>query len=175
METRRMRMYRSKRPSFRRRARRRWNRSTTIPWEKLNRDASDDLVICAETVCGVAMYLRTTWPADISVRNRSARRGFRRNGHRGVETRSRSPIPAAQRRARREIVDFRKDLRQGWERPSRAQADATLLWRHPGDGHLGHLIEAAATERHQSARRSTGSTIYRTRTRSRIVASTRRW
>lgn len=36
---------------------RRWNVFTDIPWERVNRDASEDLALCAETFCSVEMYL----------------------------------------------------------------------------------------------------------------------
>ena len=36
---------------------RRWNPFTDIPWDKINKEASDELALCAETFCGVEMYL----------------------------------------------------------------------------------------------------------------------
>jgi len=36
---------------------RRWNVFTDIPWDKVNRDASEELALCAETFCSVEMYL----------------------------------------------------------------------------------------------------------------------
>lgn len=36
---------------------RRWNVFSDIPWDKVNRDASEDLALCAETFCSVEMYL----------------------------------------------------------------------------------------------------------------------
>lgn len=36
---------------------RRWNVFNDIPWEKVNRDASEELALCAETFCSVEMYL----------------------------------------------------------------------------------------------------------------------
>lgn len=36
---------------------RRWNVFTDVPWEKVNRDASEELALCAETFCSVEMYL----------------------------------------------------------------------------------------------------------------------
>jgi acyl-[acyl-carrier protein] desaturase len=36
---------------------RRWNPFDDIPWDKINKDATDELALCAETFCGVEMYL----------------------------------------------------------------------------------------------------------------------
>jgi acyl-[acyl-carrier-protein] desaturase len=36
---------------------RRWNVFTDIPWERVNRDATEELALCAETFCSVEMYL----------------------------------------------------------------------------------------------------------------------
>jgi acyl-[acyl-carrier-protein] desaturase len=36
---------------------RRWNVFTDIPWERVNKDASEELALCAETFCSVEMYL----------------------------------------------------------------------------------------------------------------------
>jgi acyl-[acyl-carrier-protein] desaturase len=36
---------------------RRWNVFTDIPWDKVNRDATEELALCAETFCSVEMYL----------------------------------------------------------------------------------------------------------------------
>lgn len=36
---------------------RRWNVFTDIPWEKLNREVSEEAALCAETFCSVEMYL----------------------------------------------------------------------------------------------------------------------
>ena len=36
---------------------RRWNVFTDIPWDKVNKEASEDLALCAETFCSVEMYL----------------------------------------------------------------------------------------------------------------------
>jgi acyl-[acyl-carrier protein] desaturase len=36
---------------------RRWNVFEDIPWDKINKNAGDDLALCAETFCGVEMYL----------------------------------------------------------------------------------------------------------------------
>jgi acyl-[acyl-carrier-protein] desaturase len=36
---------------------RRWNVFTDVPWEKVNREASEELALCAETFCSVEMYL----------------------------------------------------------------------------------------------------------------------
>jgi acyl-[acyl-carrier-protein] desaturase len=36
---------------------RRWNPFEDIPWDKVNRNASDELALCAETFCAVEMYL----------------------------------------------------------------------------------------------------------------------
>lgn len=36
---------------------RRWNVFTDIPWEKVNKGASEELALCAETFCSVEMYL----------------------------------------------------------------------------------------------------------------------
>lgn len=36
---------------------RRWNVFNDIPWEKVNKDASEELALCAETFCSVEMYL----------------------------------------------------------------------------------------------------------------------
>lgn len=36
---------------------RRWNVFTDIPWEKVNKDATEELALCAETFCSVEMYL----------------------------------------------------------------------------------------------------------------------
>src|SRR5258706_13940093 len=36
---------------------RRWNPFDDIPWDKINKSASEELALCAETFCGVEMYL----------------------------------------------------------------------------------------------------------------------
>jgi acyl-[acyl-carrier-protein] desaturase len=36
---------------------RRWNPFEDIPWHKIKKDASEELALCAETFCGVEMYL----------------------------------------------------------------------------------------------------------------------
>ncbi len=36
---------------------RRWNVFNDIPWERVNKDATEDLALCAETFCSVEMYL----------------------------------------------------------------------------------------------------------------------
>ncbi len=36
---------------------RRWSVFSDIPWERVNRDASEELALCAETFCSVEMYL----------------------------------------------------------------------------------------------------------------------
>jgi acyl-[acyl-carrier-protein] desaturase len=36
---------------------RRWNVFTDIPWERVNKEASEELALCAETFCSVEMYL----------------------------------------------------------------------------------------------------------------------
>ena len=36
---------------------RRWNVFNDIPWERVNKSASDELALCAETFCSVEMYL----------------------------------------------------------------------------------------------------------------------
>jgi acyl-[acyl-carrier-protein] desaturase len=36
---------------------RRWNVFEDIPWNRVNKDASEDLALCAETFCSVEMYL----------------------------------------------------------------------------------------------------------------------
>jgi acyl-[acyl-carrier-protein] desaturase len=36
---------------------RRWNVFTDIPWDKVNKEATDDLALCAETFASVEMYL----------------------------------------------------------------------------------------------------------------------
>jgi acyl-[acyl-carrier-protein] desaturase len=36
---------------------RRWNPFEDIPWDKVNKNASEELAICAETFCAVEMYL----------------------------------------------------------------------------------------------------------------------
>jgi acyl-[acyl-carrier-protein] desaturase len=36
---------------------RRWNVFTDIPWERVNKDGSEELALCAETFCSVEMYL----------------------------------------------------------------------------------------------------------------------
>jgi acyl-[acyl-carrier-protein] desaturase len=36
---------------------RRWNPFEDIPWDKVNKNASDELALCAETFCAVEMYL----------------------------------------------------------------------------------------------------------------------
>jgi len=36
---------------------RRWNPFEDIPWDQINKNATDDLALCAETFCAVEMYL----------------------------------------------------------------------------------------------------------------------
>jgi acyl-[acyl-carrier-protein] desaturase len=59
METRlAMRMYQEYMTFFQKAEReRRWNVFDDIPWDKVNKQASEELALCAETFCGVEMYL----------------------------------------------------------------------------------------------------------------------
>ena len=36
---------------------RRWNVFQDIPWDRVNKEASEELALCAETFCSVEMYL----------------------------------------------------------------------------------------------------------------------
>jgi len=50
---------------------RRWNPFEDIPWDKVNKDASDELALCAETFCGVEMYLPDYVAGGINVVRKS--------------------------------------------------------------------------------------------------------
>jgi hypothetical protein len=64
---------------------RRWNVYTDIPWTQVNREATEDLALCAETFCSVEMYL-PDYVAGTSARHGSRPTG----GTRSPSTLSRS-------------------------------------------------------------------------------------
>jgi acyl-[acyl-carrier-protein] desaturase len=73
METRlAMRMYQEYTTFFQKAEReRRWNPFDDIPWDKVNKNASEDLALCAETFCGVEMYLPDYVAGGINVVRKS--------------------------------------------------------------------------------------------------------
>jgi acyl-[acyl-carrier-protein] desaturase len=73
METRlAMRMYQEYTTFFQKAEReRRWNPFDDIPWDKINKNASEDLALCAETFCGVEMYLPDYVAGGINVVRKS--------------------------------------------------------------------------------------------------------
>jgi acyl-[acyl-carrier-protein] desaturase len=73
METRlAMRMYQEYTTFFQKAEReRRWNPFEDIPWDKVNKSASDELALCAETFCGVEMYLPDYVAGGINVVRKS--------------------------------------------------------------------------------------------------------
>jgi acyl-[acyl-carrier-protein] desaturase len=50
---------------------RRWNPFEDIPWDKVNKEASEELALCAETFCGVEMYLPDYVAGGINVVRKS--------------------------------------------------------------------------------------------------------
>jgi acyl-[acyl-carrier-protein] desaturase len=67
-----MRMYQEYTDFFKKAEReRRWNVFEDIPWDKINKTASDDLALCAETFCGVEMYLPDYVAGGINVVRKS--------------------------------------------------------------------------------------------------------
>ncbi|HKQ68729.1 MAG TPA: acyl-ACP desaturase [Polyangiaceae bacterium] len=50
---------------------RRWNPFEDIPWDKVNKNASEELALCAETFCGVEMYLPDYVAGGINVVRKS--------------------------------------------------------------------------------------------------------
>jgi acyl-[acyl-carrier-protein] desaturase len=73
METRlAMRMYQEYTDFFKKAEReRRWNVFEDIPWDKINKSAGEDLALCAETFCGVEMYLPDYVAGGINVVRKS--------------------------------------------------------------------------------------------------------
>ena len=106
METRlAMRMYQEYTNFFKKAEReRRWNVFEDIPWDKVNKNASEELALCAETFCGVEMYLPDYVAGGINVVRKSfgqawfqANWAYEESKHALVADR----VPAAQRQAHR--------------------------------------------------------------------------
>jgi len=133
-----MRMYRSNDLLSGRPSARTWNPLDDIPWEKINKDASDDLVLCAETFCG-RDDLPDTWPAASTWCENVRQEWFQANWAYEESKHALAPheylMRSGKRPRRSRLVDFQtKIFRQGGEATLRdAKADGRSM-ASSGDG-----------------------------------------
>ena len=133
METRRaMRMYHEY-TSFLQKAERerRWNPFEDIPWDKINKDASEGLALCAETFCGVEMYLPDYVAGGINVVRKSfgqawfqANWAYEESKHALALT---EYLLRSGKRSDEQMVDFQNRIfDKTWERPFDTAREMTL-------------------------------------------------
>jgi acyl-[acyl-carrier-protein] desaturase len=124
METRlAMRMYQEYSTFFQKAEReRRWSVFDDIPWHKINEHASEELALCAETFCGVEMYLPDYVAGGINVVRKSfgqawfqANWAYEESKHALALT---EYLLRSGKRTDEQIVDFQnKIFEKTWERP----------------------------------------------------------
>ena len=124
METRlAMRMYQEYSTFFQKAEReRRWNVFDDIPWHKINEHASEELALCAETFCGVEMYLPDYVAGGINVVRKSfgqawfqANWAYEESKHALALT---EYLLRSGKRTDEQVVDFQnKIFEKTWERP----------------------------------------------------------
>jgi acyl-[acyl-carrier-protein] desaturase len=133
METRlAMRMYQEYTTFFQKAEReRRWNPFDDIPWDKVNKSASEELAICAETFCGVEMYLPDYVAGGINVVRKSfgqawfqANWAYEESKHALALT---EYLLRSGKRTDEQMVDFQNRIfEKTWERPFETPQQMTL-------------------------------------------------
>jgi acyl-[acyl-carrier-protein] desaturase len=133
METRlSMRMYQEYTTFFRKAEReRRWSPFEDIPWDKINKNATDELALCAETFCGVEMYLPDYVAGGINVVRKSfgqawfqANWAYEESKHALALT---EYLLRSGKRTDEQVVDFQnKIFDKVWERPFDTPRQMTL-------------------------------------------------
>ena len=127
---------------------RRWNVFDDIPWDKVNKDASEELALCAETFCGVEMYLPDYVAGGINVVRKcfgqawfQANWAYEESKHALALT---EYLMRSGKRTDEQMIDFQNaDLREGLGAAVQHAAPDDALRRRPGDGDVRHLLEAA--------------------------------
>jgi acyl-[acyl-carrier-protein] desaturase len=133
METRlAMRMYQEYTTFFQKAEReRRWNVFDDIPWDKINKNATDELALCAETFCGVEMYLPDYVAGGINVVRKSfgqawfqANWAYEESKHALALT---EYLLRSGKRTDEEMVDFQNRIfEKTWELPFKTPREMTL-------------------------------------------------
>jgi acyl-[acyl-carrier-protein] desaturase len=133
METRRaIRMYQEYTTFFQKAEReRRWNVFDDIPWDKIKKDASEELALCAETFCGVEMYLPDYVAGGINVVRKSfgqawfqANWAYEESKHALALT---EYLLRSGKRSDEQMVDFQNRIfEKTWELPFRTPREMTL-------------------------------------------------
>ncbi|HMI89487.1 MAG TPA: acyl-ACP desaturase [Polyangiaceae bacterium] len=110
---------------------RRWNPFDDIPWDKVNKDASEELALCAETFCGVEMYLPDYVAGGINVVRKSfgqawfqANWAYEESKHALALT---EYLLRSGKRSDEQMVDFQnKIFDKKWELPFHTPREMTL-------------------------------------------------
>jgi acyl-[acyl-carrier-protein] desaturase len=127
-----MRMYQEYTTFFQKAEReRRWNPFEDIPWDKVNKNASEDLALCAETFCGVEMYLPDYVAGGINVVRKSfgqawfqANWAYEESKHALVLT---EYLLRSGKRTDEQMVDFQNRIfDKVWDRPFETPRRMTL-------------------------------------------------
>jgi acyl-[acyl-carrier-protein] desaturase len=133
METRlAMRMYQEYMTFFQKAEReRRWNVFDDIPWDKVNKEASEELALCAETFCGVEMYLPDYVAGGINVVRKcfgqawfQANWAYEESKHALALT---EYLLRSGKRTDEQMVDFQNRIfEKNWQRPFETPREMTL-------------------------------------------------
>jgi acyl-[acyl-carrier-protein] desaturase len=133
METRlAMRMYQEYTDFFKKAEReRRWNVFEDVPWHKINKAASEDLALCAETFCGVEMYLPDYVAGGINVVRKSFGQAWFQANWAYEESKHALSLTEyllrSGKRTDEQMVDFQnKIFDKTWERPFNTPRQMTL-------------------------------------------------
>jgi len=110
---------------------RRWNPFDDIPWDKINKNASDELALCAETFCGVEMYLPDYVAGGINVVRKSfgqawfqANWAYEESKHALALT---EYLLRSGKRTDEQMVDFQNHIfDKTWELPFKTPREMTL-------------------------------------------------
>lgn len=110
---------------------RRWNPFEDIPWDKVNKNASDELALCAETFCGVEMYLPDYVAGGINVVRKSfgqawfqANWAYEESKHALVLT---EYLMRSGKRTDEQMADFQNRIfEKTWELPFKTPRQMTL-------------------------------------------------
>jgi acyl-[acyl-carrier-protein] desaturase len=110
---------------------RRWNPFEDVPWDKVNKNASEELALCAETFCGVEMYLPDYVAGGINVVRKcfgqawfQANWAYEESKHALALT---EYLLRSGKRTDEQMVDFQnKIFDKTWERPFHTPRQMTL-------------------------------------------------
>ncbi len=110
---------------------RRWNPFDDIPWDKVNKSASEELALCAETFCGVEMYLPDYVAGGINVVRKSfgqawfqANWAYEESKHALALT---EYLLRSGKRTDEQMVDFQNRIfEKVWKRPFDTPREMTL-------------------------------------------------